>query len=85
MDGDLDLGGTGIYVGIIIVRGTIRSSGNPSIYGAVIANAVDVIQGTPTIQYSQCAVDRAIIENENVTRARPLTNRGFIDMSSVGN
>ncbi len=85
MDGDLTWNGNGDYVGIVIVKGAFTSSGSPTITGALISESIDVINGTPTIQYSSCAVEAAITLNPTVTRARPLSQRGFIDLSVVGN
>ena len=85
VDGDLTWNGSGRYNGIVIVRGAFTAGGTPAITGALIAESITVINGTPTLQYSACAVDRAITLNSNVTRARPMTRRSFIDLSNIGN
>lgn len=66
IDGDLDLVGGFEWVGLVLVRGkmTIAGTGN-KIVGAVLTEGVDLItagtvSGNVDIQFSQCAVDRAI-------------------------
>lgn len=83
VDGDLDWGGFGRYVGIVIVKGAFTSGGSPVITGALIAESINVINGTPTIQYSNCGVERAVELSKNLTRARPLSRRGFVDLSAL--
>ncbi len=88
VDGDLDLRGNFIFHGIIIVQGNFETQGTGNrIYGAVMASNVDLdsqaLVGGSTITYSDCAVTRAILENQALTRARSLPKRSWMDLSSA--
>lgn len=90
VDGDLDLRGGYTFHGIIIVQGTFQTQGGgEKVVGAVMAsNAVELDQdfvGGSSIEYSSCAVQRSILNNASLSRARPLENRSWIDLSAVLN
>lgn len=61
---------------MVIVRGTIRSSGsNNGVTGVEMAAAVDLgdavtLSGSTTIQYSSCAVQQALSASANLTTAK---------------
>ena len=83
--GDLDLRGNFSFYGVIIVQGTFETQGNGNrVYGGVMAgNATlggQTLTGGSEVQYSNCAVQRAIF-NSSLTRARPLRNRSWVDVS----
>jgi hypothetical protein len=83
--GDLDLRGGFSFYGLVIVQGSFETQGNGNrIYGAVLARNVtlgtEIITGGSEVQYSSCAVTRAIL-NSNLVRARALPNRGWVDVS----
>jgi len=90
VEGDLQLRGGFTFFGIIIVQGTFSTgSGNNRVIGAVMAsNAADLNQsflGTGTIQYSRCGVQRAVLNNASLSRARPLDNRSWVDLTAAIN
>lgn len=90
VDGTLDLRGNFEFSGIIIVQGSFLTQGTGNkISGAVMASNVDLDNqayvGGSTIQYSSCGVRRAILNNASLSRARPLENRSWIDLSAVLN
>ena len=90
VEGDLELRGGFTFFGIIIVQGRFTTgAGNNRVVGAVMAsNAVDLTQsflGTGTIQYSRCGVNRAILNNASLSRARPLDERSWIDLTGAVN
>jgi hypothetical protein len=90
VDGDLQVRGGFTFFGIIIVQGTFTTgNGTNRIFGAVMAsNAADLNQtflGTSTIQYSRCAVTRAVLNNAALARARPLAERSWVDLSAAIN
>lgn len=90
VDGNLDLRGGFVFHGIIIVQGTFQTQGaGERIVGAVMASNAELDQmsmsGGSEIQYSSCAVQRAILNNSSLSRARPLANRSWIDLSAVLN
>jgi hypothetical protein len=90
VDGTLDLRGSFEFSGIIIVQGSFETQGTGNkISGAVMASNADLDNqayvGGSTIQYSSCGVRRAILNNASLSRARPLENRSWIDLSAVLN
>jgi hypothetical protein len=90
VEGDLQVRGGFTFFGIVIVQGTFSTgSGNNRIVGAVLAsNAADLNQsflGTGVIQYSRCAVTRAVLNNASLSRARPLDARSWVDLTGSTN
>jgi len=83
-DGDLHIGGNYELYGLVIVNGGINSAGTPAITGAVIADSTYNMSGNPDVFYSSCALQRAVLNNQNLTRARPIENRSFVDLSNIG-
>jgi len=90
VNGTLDLRGGFVFNGIIIVQGTFETQGSGNrVYGGVMAsnasfNSQSLVGGS-VVSYSSCAVERAVLSNDNLTRARPLAQRTFVDLSSVLN
>ncbi|MDH5315470.1 MAG: hypothetical protein OEW44_03225 [Gemmatimonadota bacterium] len=66
IDGDLELVGGFEWVGLVLVRGKMKIAGTGNkIIGAILTEGVDLITagtvaGNVDVQFSQCAVDRAI-------------------------
>jgi hypothetical protein len=90
VEGDLEFMGGFTFFGIVISQGTFSTgSGNNRVIGAVMAsNAADLTQsfsGTGTIQYSRCAVTRSVLNNASLSRARPLDNRSWVDLTAAVN
>ena len=90
VDGDLSLRGGFLFYGIIIVQGTFSTQGSGNrIIGAVLAanGTIDdqSVTGGSEITYSKCAVQRAILNNSSLSRARPLTHRSWVDLTAVRN
>lgn len=90
VDGNLKMQGNVVFYGIIIVQGRIELRGTGQgikIYGGVLASNADLedqsVTGGSSIHTSQCATERAVLENAAVARARTLTMRSWIDLSSV--
>jgi len=78
------------FYGIIITQGTFTTGvGNNLVVGAVLAsNAADLnetVSGSSRIQYSRCAVTRAVLNNAAISRARPLEERSWVDLSAAIN
>lgn len=90
VDGNLDLRGNFVFHGIIIVQGSFETqgSGNRILGGVLASNAnfddQDLTGGSVTTN-STCAVQRAILNNASLSRARPLAQRSWVDLSSVTN
>jgi len=82
VDGDLTKSGNFSFTGVVIARGTIRSSGsNNGIVGVEMAAAVDegdavTLTGNTTIQYSSCAVQQALASSSTlgVSKGRAWVN-----------
>jgi hypothetical protein len=76
VDGDLTESGNFSFTGVVIVRGTIRSSGNSNaVIGVEMAAAVDLgdavtLSGSTNIQYSSCAVQQVLSASSNLTTAK---------------
>ena len=90
VDGDLDLRGNFLFNGVIIVQGEFETQGSGNrIVGGVMASNAELqeqsLVGGSQVQYSTCAIEQAILGNDGLTRARPLTMRSFVDLSNVIN
>ena len=91
VEGDLTLRGNFTFYGIVIVQGRFATAGTKNaVFGAVLASnvAIDVdqtITGDSEIHYSRCTVQRSILNNANLSRARPLAERSWVDLTGVVN
>jgi hypothetical protein len=90
VDGDLELRGNFLFYGIVIVQGTLDTQGAGNrIMGAVLASngSIDdqTVAGGSQITYSRCALRRAILNNASLSRARPLLERSWVDLTAVLN
>lgn len=88
VDGDLDLRGGFTFHGIVIVQGNFETQGTGNrIYGGVMASNADLdsqaLVGGSTVTYSDCAVTRAILYNQALTKARSFPERSWMDLSSA--
>jgi hypothetical protein len=82
VDGDLDMSGGVEFFGIVIVNGRLKTTGNGNkINGAVMARNVDLddnfIGGTPVVNYSSCAISRALQASAVVI---PLNSRAWAQL-----
>ncbi len=78
--GDFKMNGSLRWDGLILVGGKLTSSGNNTVYGAVVAGlniklgmAVgpsDIAAGTKTYQYDSCALQRALGKVGSIQRVR---------------
>jgi hypothetical protein len=90
VDGDLEMRGGFTFYGIVIVQGGFSTgNGGATIYGAVMAsNSADIEEtftGGGEIHYSRCAVTRSVLNNAALSRARPMAERSWVDLTSVTN
>jgi hypothetical protein len=88
VEGNVELRGDFVWHGIVIAQGSFDTQGSGNrVLGAVMAsnaNLVDeVLVGGSVVQNSTCAVTRSILLNSGLTRARPLAERGWIDLSAI--
>ena len=83
VDGDLQMSGGVWFVGIVIVRGTLRTSGSGAgVFGVVMAANVRldddiVILGNSYVQYSSCAVANVLAASAMVV---PVKERAWIEV-----
>ncbi len=89
VDGDLDLRGDFVFHGIVIVQGNFETQGSGNrIHGAVMAGNTyfddQTLTGTSVVNYSSCAVQRAMELNEALQRPRALPMRAWSDLSRAG-
>jgi len=78
VDGDLDIQGSFVFYGIVLVQGSLKTAGGGAtdahFYGAVMASNVDLelnsLSGNATLQYSKCAVTNAMEGTQVVTPVR---------------
>lgn len=83
VDGDLQLSGGFWFVGVVVVRGTLRTSGSGAgVLGIVMAANVSldddiVVIGNSYIQYSSCAVSSALSASAMLI---PVRERAWIEV-----
>lgn len=90
VDGDLQMRGGFTFYGPVIVRGQVRTTGTGGhFYGGLIAANVNLdvttVLGNALVQYSSCAVSRAILNNSALAYAAPLPQRSWVDLSNLAN
>ncbi len=91
VDGDLDLRGGFQFYGIIIVQGSFNVQGGgaqgPRISGGVMARNADLetqsYVGSSIVQNSRCAVKRAVLNNSDLSRMRPIAERSWVDLTGI--
>lgn len=82
VNGNLSVGGGFVFAGVVIVRGGVATSGvGGSVYGAIQAvnagGAGNGLAGNALLQYSACAVTRALLWT---ALADPLRSRGWVGL-----
>jgi Tfp pilus assembly protein PilX len=83
VEGDLEISGGFEWTGLIVAKGGIKVVGNGNkITGALLAQDVAVddqntISGNTTLQFSSCALNKAI---KGSAVARPLSQRSWVQM-----
>lgn len=88
VQGNLEVTGGFSFYGPVIVRGRLKTTGTGGHFiGGVSAANVELQQnqvlGNAVVQMSSCSIRRAVENNTNITRARPLAERSWIDLSSL--
>ncbi|MFW6331573.1 MAG: hypothetical protein ACOC3J_07610, partial [Gemmatimonadota bacterium] len=86
VDGDLQATGNYDFYGVIIVRGTFKTTGTGNhMEGTVIAmgggdlTSESTSRGNSLIQYSKCRIQNAF---NSVLRPIPLTSRSWTDLTA---
>src|SRR5713101_535568 len=78
VDGDLNIQGSYVFYGVVIVQGSIQSAGGGStdahFYGAVMGKDVSLstqtLSGNATLQYSKCSITNSLEVTSVVTPVR---------------
>lgn len=92
VEGDFHMTGTSRFYGIIIVKGSFEiGSGTARVNGTVLAGNDgslepadgSAVTGTPTVQYSGCAIERAQKYNDALARAIPVRDRSWVDVTLI--
>ena len=74
---------TSSYVEFYGVRTVLPHSKYGGVTAANIVLDDSRVTGNALIEYSSCAVNRAVLNNSALTRVRPIENRSWVDLSSV--
>ena len=82
VNGDLSLAGNFTFAGIIITKGAFDAShGTNNVYGTVLSNNAtledQVMAGTPQVQFSTCAISRALTAS---AKAFPFGSRSWAQL-----
>ena len=85
VDGNLTVQGSFQFFGIVVVRGSLTTAGGGAteahFYGTVLAQNIDLdiqsVAGKATLQYSKCAITRALQNNSTVAAMR---SRGWVQL-----
>jgi hypothetical protein len=90
VEGDLEMRGGFTFYGPVVVRGTVRTTGTGGhFFGGLIAANVELetttVLGDALVQYSSCAVTRALLNNAALAMASPLPQRSWVDLSNLAN
>ena len=96
VDGDLEITGGFGFTGIVFVYGSLKAAGT----GNKLSGSVNILnnsgglesdigeassgQGNTQIHRSTCAIQRALLYNERLSRPDPLTARKYVDVSALG-
>jgi hypothetical protein len=90
VEGDLTVSGGHEFYGPVIIKGTLVAIGGGAgghFYGGVIAANVilddNTVTGNALVDYSACAVTRAVINSSALTRVRPIEDRSWVDLTSL--
>ncbi|MEJ2539791.1 MAG: hypothetical protein P8188_07460 [Gemmatimonadota bacterium] len=90
VEGDLSLNGGYTFFGPVVVRGTVSTAGTGGhFFGGLIAANVELstttVLGDALVQFSSCAVTRALLNNAALAMASPLPERSWVDLSNLAN
>lgn len=89
VDGSLTISQPFLFTGIIIVRGTLHTStSGVRLYGSTRAERMELTSTSPSqptvLQRSTCAVHRAVQNHPMLTRAVPLSERAWVNLTALG-
>lgn len=92
VEGDLDLTGGFTFYGVVVTKGALKVTGTGGhVNGTTIAfgggdlSTVNTTRGNSLLQYSSCAIQRAVLNNAALTRVVPIPHRSWLDVSAINN
>jgi hypothetical protein len=92
VNGDLEMSGGFTFYGAVVVMGKVTVTGTGGhVRGTLVSfgdgsfGSMGQFIGDATVQYSSCALDRAVKGNLNLSRGVPINNRSWLDMSAITN
>lgn len=92
VEGNLRITSQFDFYGPVVVKGTMDvGAGGSTITGSVFAfgggtlGADNSIAGNTEVQYSSCAISRAVLGATGLSRGVPIKNRSFFDLTNVQN
>ena len=89
VDGKLKAQGDFVFNGMIVAQAGYQTTGSDNhVVGALKTTTIDLSQGSTigasSVDYSSCAVREAVHRSADLNRARPLSERGWVDLSVLG-
>ncbi len=91
VEGDLRITGNFQFFGVILVKGsaflagTQNQMGTIRAYGGGQVGELSTSTGTSGQDYSSCAIERAVFGNSLLSRAHPIRNRSWFDITGIQN
>ncbi|MEQ8330245.1 MAG: hypothetical protein RH859_07200 [Longimicrobiales bacterium] len=90
IEGDVRVNGGFEFYGPVFIKGKLTTNGSGGhFWGGVVAANVSLetttVLGNAVINYSSCAVERALLNNSSLTKVRPIAMRSWVDLSNVTN
>src|SRR5690606_16394634 len=92
VEGDLELTGGMNFYGITIVKGRLNTKGNGGhlngvtlvFSGGELAADETIVLGHAQVNFSSCAIERAIKNNPLTSRLKPIAQRSWMDITAAG-
>ncbi len=90
VENDVRVNGGFEFYGPVFIKGTLTTNGSGGHFwgGVVAANAdldTNTVLGNAVINFSSCAVSRALLNNSSLTKMRPIAMRSWVDLTNVVN
>src|SRR5690606_4284715 len=92
VEGDLELTGGMNFYGITIIKGRLNTKGNGGhlngvtlvFSGGELAADDTIVLGHAQVNFSSCAIERAIKNNPLTSRLKPIAQRSWMDITAAG-
>ena len=90
VNGDLTFAGGFEFFGVVVVKGDISIDGTSGhitgttlVYGNGQFDSWSTTTGNSSVEYSSCAIRRAVLYNQNLARGFPIAHRSWLDVSAI--